>query len=92
MDLDLTMKNIRSLYQTLSGKSDQDVILTYKGTGYGVTKVYQARVDSREAAHETYSGALTALLDSLKKELDSKVRNTEAEAIRLRTVLNQFGN
>jgi len=92
MDLDATFKSIRSLYQTVSGKTDQDVTLSYRGSGYGVTKVYLVRVDAREASHETYDGALTSMLDSLKKELDTKVRSTEAEATRLRQVLSQLGN
>lgn len=92
MDVDATFKNIRTVYQTVSGKGDSDVTLTYKGKEYGVSKPWHARIDARETTNETYDGALTQLLDLLKKELADKAKSTEAEASRLRQALNQLGN
>lgn len=92
MDIDATFKNIRSIYQTVSGKGSNDVTLTYKGKEGGVTKPWHARIDARETNNETHEGALTQLLDMLKKELADKANSTEAEASRLRQALNQLGN
>lgn len=92
IDVDATFKAIRSIYQTVSGKSDVDVTLSFKGKEYGVTKVYVAKIDARELAHEQYDGALTGLLDILKKELADKVKSAENEAKRLQQALNQLGN
>jgi len=92
IDVDATFKAIRSVYQTVSGKGDADVTLTYKGTAYGVTKPYVAKIDIREMAHEQFDGALTGLLAVLKKELADKVKSAENEAKRLQQALNQLGN
>lgn len=92
MDVDAACKNIRSLYITLFGRNDMDIILTYKGTNYGVTKPFQVRIDAREFAHETLEGALAGLLLLLTNELSEKVKSTEGEANRLRLALNQLRN
>lgn len=92
IDVAATFKNIRSVYQTISGKSDADVTLTFKGTSYGVTKPWHAKVDAREINHEEYDGALVGLLNLLKKELADKTKSAENEANRLRQALNQLGN
>lgn len=92
IDVEATYKRIRTVYQTISGKGDADVSLTYKGTAYGVTKSWHAKVDAREMNHETHDGALTGLLTLLKKELADKTRSAESEAERLRVALNQLGN
>lgn len=92
MDVDATFRSIRAIYTTVSGKSDNDVSLTFKGNNYGVSKPYQARIDVREVAHETYDGALNGLLDLLKQELAAKVKSAETEAKRLRQALTQLDN
>lgn len=92
MDVEATYKSIRSIYQTLSGKGDTDVSLTYKGTGYGVTKPWQSRVGDREFAHENHDESLQGLLLLLKNELAAKAKSAQAEAQRLQAALNQLGN
>ncbi len=92
IDVEATYKNIRHIYKTVSGKGDADVTVTYKGTEYGVTKSWIAKVDAREMNHETHDGALTGLLTMLKKELADKTKSAENEAQRLRQALNQLGN
>lgn len=92
MDVDTTFRSIRSFYQAVSGKTDVDVSLTFKSNGYGVTKPYQARIDSRETAHETFDGALSGLLDMLKKELADKIKSAESEAARLKQTYQTLGN
>lgn len=92
IDVDATFKAIRTVYQTVSGKGDNHVTLTFKGPDYGVTKMWQAKIDAREVNHEEYDGALTELLAMLKKELADKVKSTENEAKRLQQALNQLGN
>lgn len=92
MDVDATFKSIRSIYQTISGKGDNDVALTYKGNSYGVTKVFHIKIDSREFNHETHDGALAGLLAMLTKELADKVKSAEHEAARLKQAYNQLAN
>jgi hypothetical protein len=92
MDIEATYKSIRSVHQTLSGKGDTDVVMTYKGTGYGVTKPWQSRVGDREFNHENHDESLKGLLDLLKNELAAKAKSTEQEAKRLQAALNQLGN
>lgn len=92
IDVDATFKAIRNVYQTVSGKGDNPVSLTYKGTEYGVSKPWQAKIDAREVNHEEYDGALVALLAMLKKELADKAKSAENEAKRLQQALNQLGN
>ncbi len=91
IDVDATFKAIRSVYQTISGKTDNDVTLSFE-TSLGVTKPWKAKVDARELKHEQYDGALTGLLAILKKELADKVKSAENEAKRLQQALNQLGN
>lgn len=92
MDIDKTMKDIRNIYQIVTSKVDPEVILTYKGNSFGVTKVYHVRCDQREFSHETYDGALLGLLTMLKNELSDKTKSLEKEAIRLNQALNQYNN
>jgi len=92
MDFEAAVKSIRKTYTILTGKSDVDVILTYKGTGYGVTEPWHVRIDAREAQDKTHDGAVKMLLDKLKKELNDKVLSTEREAEVLRKALNSLGN
>lgn len=92
MDVDATFKAIQSVFRTVSGKTEGDVSLTYKGTGYGVTKPWVARIEAREANHEEYDGALLELLTKLKQELADKVKSAESEVTRLRQAYNQLGN
>ena len=92
IDVDATFKAIRSVYQTVSGKGDNEVTLSFEGTSYGVTKPWKAKIDARELKHEEYDGALTGLLTMLKKELAEKVKSAENEARRLQQALNQLGN
>lgn len=92
MDFEASVKSIRKVYGVLTGKSDNDVIVTYKGTGYGQTKPWHIRIDAREAQHESHEGAAKTLLDTLKKELSDKVASTEREAETLRKALNNLGN
>lgn len=92
IDVDATFKAIRSVYHTLTSKSDNEVTLVFEGTSYGVTKPWKAKIDAREIKHETYDGALTGLLGLLKVELAAKIKSTENEAKRLQQALNQLGN
>jgi hypothetical protein len=92
MDVESAFKNIRNIFQTLSGTSGAKVSLTYVGLEAGVTKPWQAQVDAREAKHETANGALNMLHDELKKELLNKASSTESEAQRLRKFIATLGN
>lgn len=92
MDIDATFKSIRTVYQTISGKQESDVILTYKGTSHGLTTPWHVRVGERECLNETHEGALHQILDMLKTELATKTKSAEQEAVRLRQALNQLGN
>jgi hypothetical protein len=91
IDVDATFKTITSIYKTLTGKSDNDVTLSFE-TSLGVSKPWKARIDAREIKHEQYDGALTGLLVMLKKELADKLKSAEYEAKRLQQALNQLDN
>jgi hypothetical protein len=91
IDVDATFKTITSIYKTLTGKSDNDVTLSFE-TSLGVSKPWKAKIDARELKHEQYDGALTGLLIMLKKELADKVKSAEYEAKRLQQALNQLDN
>ena len=90
-DISSTFKSIRSIYKALSNK-DLDVSLSFRGSEYGQTKSWVARVDSREVAHEEHDGALIKLLAMLKEELTIKTKSAEHEATKLRQFLNQLEN
>jgi len=92
MEFEPAVKAIRQTYKVLSGKSEAEVILTYKGTEYGVTQPWHIKVENREARHETHIGAANMLLEILKKELNDKVLSAEREAVALRKALNGLGN
>jgi len=92
MTTEAIVKLIHSLYRTISGKSDIEVFVIFKGTDYGVSKPYIARIEAKEFSHETFDGALQGLLIMLKNELSSKVRSAEGEAKRLRSVLSELDN
>jgi hypothetical protein len=91
IDVDATFKTITSIYKTLTGKSDNDVTLSFESS-LGVSKPWKARIDAREIKHEQYDGALTGLLVMLKKELADKLKSAEYEAKRLQQALNQLDN
>jgi len=92
MDVDGTFKSIQSIYKTISGKGEGDVTLTYKGTSYGVTKPWIAKIDAREVTSEEHDGALVQLLAMLKKELADKIRSAESETVRLKQAYSQLDN
>lgn len=92
MDVEATYKSIRTVYQTISGKQESDVSMTYKGTSHGVTQPWHARVGDRECNNESHEGALHQLLNMLKTELATKTKSAEMEAVRLRQALNQLEN
>ena len=92
MDIEAAFKSIRNVYQTVSGKSDADPSLTYKGTALGQTKPWHARIDTYEFHHQDHIGALTGLLSILKEKLAAKTASAEYEATRLRKALSQLEN
>lgn len=92
MDTEAIYKNIRTIYQTISGKQDVDVSVTYRGTSHGITQPWYARVGDRECNNETHDGALYKLFNILKTELTSKTKSVEIEVIRLRQALNALGD
>jgi len=92
MDIDLVSRNIREIYQTISGRSDSDVYIIYSGKDYGIVKPWKARIDAREANEETYDKALNVLLSMLKKELADKIKLAESEITKLKQVFNQTIN
>jgi hypothetical protein len=92
MDISSTVKTIHSLHKTISGKSDIDLIMVFKGYDAGISKPFIARIEAKECLHATFEGALKGLLTLLKGELATKVKFAEEEAIRLKSVLVQLEN
>lgn len=91
MDFNALILNIRKLYSIVHGK-DSEVILTYKGKEYGVTKPWHLRCDLREVNSLTHESAAEELFNLLKKELKDKIASTEKSAADLKNVLNTFAN
>jgi hypothetical protein len=91
MDIDDKFKLLRSLYQTITSKSDVDVMLMYRGESPGVDP-YLLRIDSREVKGQTVEIVVNALFVLLKKELADKVKSAEKEVKRLNSVLHQLDN
>jgi hypothetical protein len=92
MHLEEAFKTILVLFKTITGKADGDVSLTYKGTSYGVTKPWIARIDSYECAHEDHDGAVFGLLDQFRQELSRKITAAQKEAKRLEQIYNKLGD
>ena len=88
MDIDSSIKNIKSLYQTLFDKPDVEVSLNFRGVFLGQTKPWLVRVGDREASNETHEGALLQLTDKLTQELSTRIRKSEEEVARLKSFLN----
>lgn len=91
MNFDSLIKDIKKLYQIVHNK-DVEVVLTYKGTAFGVTKPWHLRCDQREVNNETHDGAAIALFDVLKEELRTKIFSAEKSTADLKKVLNAFTN
>lgn len=91
MDFAMNVQNIKKLTAILTGK-DTDVVLTYKGTGFGNTKPWHIRCESRETMHETYDGAAQELAASLKKELSDRIAFTEKQTADYKKALGSLDN
>ena len=91
MDFDSLIQNIKKLYQIVHNK-ETEVVLTYKGTCYGVTKPLHLRCDQREVNSATHESAATELFNLLKEELRTKIVSAEKSTADLKKVLNAFAN
>jgi len=92
MNLEDAVINIRKLYTIVSGKTECDVILTYKGKEYGVTKSWMARIDGRETVGKDHMEAVMLLFADLKIDLEKKVSFTEQQVATFKKVLSNFDN
>ena len=50
MELESLVKSIRQAYIAISGKTEVDVMILYKGTSNGITNPWIVRIDARECA------------------------------------------
>jgi hypothetical protein len=91
MSFAANVKNIKKLTAILTGK-DADVVLTYKGLNFGVTKPWHLRCEAREMCHETYDGAAQELADLLKKELADRISFTEKQTAEYKKTLGALDN
>lgn len=92
MKIDDMAEHIRKLYSIISGTSDSDVIITFKGTGYGQTKPWHVRIAARENSSVSLEKALIELLDLLKLELKTKAAGAEQQAKNYRQALSGLEN
>lgn len=92
MNFDDMAKNIRKLYAAISGKADNDVVITYKGTSYGVSEPWHVHIDVRENSAASLEEALTKLLLQLKSELQMRVASAEKQAREFRQTLSNMEN
>lgn len=89
LNIESNIKNIKKLIFTLLGK-DSDVILTYKGTSYGVTSPWHIRCDVREANSTTFELASQTLFDELNLELKNKIISSEKQTENFKNILNSI--
>ena len=92
MDLETSVKTIRKLYAIITGKSDSDVTITYKGTEAGVTMPWVVRIDSRETKSANHMDAVTELLNQLRKELTEKISFSERQVADYKKALKTLDN
>lgn len=92
MDLETSVKTIRKLYGIVTGKSESDVTITYKGTEGGITKPWAVRIDSREVTSADHMEAVTTLLDQLRKELADKIAYGERQVADFKKALKTLDN
>lgn len=90
MNIENTVQDIKKLYSAISGKSDNEVVMTYKGTGYGVKTPWHVRIDARETDATTQEVAVESLRNILKVELQKKVEDMERSALVLQQTLNSL--
>lgn len=91
MSFDADIKAIKKLVLAVTGK-DADVSITYRGSGYGITKFWNIKCNSREIDHETHEGAALEFVAILKKELQDKIRSTERQAADYQQILGSMEN
>lgn len=91
MSFEELIVSIKKLYATLTSK-DVEVILTYKGTAYGVSKPWQLKIDAREVNSVSHEKAAMELFLMLKKELEDRITFTERQAKELKQVFSSFPN
>jgi hypothetical protein len=89
MNVEQTVKDIKKLYAAVSGLSDHEVSLTYKGTNYGVSQPWMVRIDKREVNAKSYDVALQALLNNLQDELAKKITAARVHADALEIALKE---
>jgi hypothetical protein len=85
------IRNIKKLTAILTTK-DADVVITYKGNGFGLTKCWNIRCDAREYNAETYEDAASLLIVELKKELKEKINFTNKQAAEYMKTLAAMDN
>lgn len=85
------VKDIKKVYATLTSK-DSEVVITYKGTSYGVTTPWNIKIDSREVNHASHEEGAALLFQTLKIELASKILFTEKQALELKRIMSSFSN
>lgn len=90
-DFESNIKEIRKIYQLISGK-ECEVHCTYKGTSYGVVKSWNVKIDNREVNEAKIDVGAINLLNILKEELAKKISNLEDEAKVLRSALGAISN
>lgn len=89
MNVEQTVKDIKKLYTAVSGLSDHELSLTYKGTTYGLTSPWVVRIDKREVIAKSYDSGLQELLANLQDELAKKITTTRVQADALETALRE---
>lgn len=90
MNIETTVQDIKKLYSAISGKGDNEVVMTYKGTAYGVKMPWHVRIDNREINAASYMAGVETLRDMLKVELQKKVEDMERSAQDLHRTLNSL--
>lgn len=92
MNIESTAITIKKLWTIVSGKTDDDLLVSYSGTGYGQQNPWLVRIGNREIKGKTFDAAVETLRDELLAELQKKAVDTAKEAERLSAALNSLSN
>lgn len=88
-NIEETVRKIQKVHSALTGLSDNNIEMLYKGTSYGITFPWQARIDKHEVNAKSHDAALETLLDELRAALTKKINDSRRHAEHLEKTLKE---
>lgn len=89
--LDDKVKLIKKLQYNISFR-DEDVVLMYKGTGFGNSTPWNIRCGNFEANAEDMATCVENVISKITNELQKKLQASESQAKALKTLLDNLQN